>query len=199
MLFSATNAEMPACLLPADETGEPLEIVKTVEIGHIFKLGYRYAEPMGLKVLNENGKEVTVIMGSYGIGIERILSSAIELYADKDGMCLPPSIAPFEAVVTPVNLKDQTQRETAERIYAGLKAKGVDALLDDRDERPGVKFKDADLIGIPFRITVGKKVGEGIVEAVIRRGQTKQEVQLDQAVEWVLRQLAAKRRTAPAN
>ncbi len=104
-------------------------------------------------------------------------------------MCLPPSIAPFEVVVTPVNMKGEAQRAVAQKIYDELKASGVDALIDDRDERPGVKFKDADLIGIPYRITVGKKAAEGIVEAVTRRGQVKQEIPIDRAVEWVLDQL----------
>jgi prolyl-tRNA synthetase len=156
------------------QCGGPLDVVKTVEIGHIFKLGYKYSESMGLRVLNADGKEVTPIMGSYGIGIERILCCAIELYHDKDGMMLPPAIAPFHVVVTPANNADPTQKEAAERIYGECLALGLDALLDDRDERPGVKFKDADLIGVPFRITVGKKLSTGLVELVDRR--TKQSV-----------------------
>ena len=145
--------------------GATLGVVKTVEIGHIFKLGYKYSESMGLRVLNADGKEVTPIMGSYGIGIERILCAAIELYHDKDGMILPASIAPFQVVVTPANNADAAQMETARNIYRSCLALGVDALLDDRDERPGVKFKDADLIGVPFRIVVGKKLANGMVEA----------------------------------
>ena len=151
--------------------GQALEIRKTVEIGHIFKLGYKYSESMGLRVLSSDGKEVTPIMGSYGIGIERILSTAIELYHDKDGMILPAAIAPFQVVVTPANGTDAAQMEAAERIYGECLALGLDALLDDRDERPGVKFKDADLIGVPFRITVGKKLGGGMVELVTRKGR----------------------------
>jgi len=149
--------------------GSPLEIRKTVEIGHIFKLGYKYSESMGLHVTNAEGADVTPIMGSYGIGIERILSAAIELYHDKDGMSLPPAIAPFAVVVTPVNMADAAQAKAADEIYRACKDLGLDTLLDDRDERPGVKFKDADLIGVPFRITVGKKVGAGMVELVERR------------------------------
>jgi prolyl-tRNA synthetase len=142
-----------------------------VEIGHIFKLGYKYSESMGLHVTNAEGEEVTPIMGSYGIGIERILSAAIELYHDKDGMSLPAAIAPFTVVVTPVNMADVAQKKAAEEIYRACLDLGLDALLDDRDERPGVKFKDADLIGVPFRITVGKKVAGGMVELVERRGK----------------------------
>ena len=149
--------------------GRPLEVHKTVEIGHIFKLGYKYSESMGLRVLNAEGKEVAPLMGSYGIGIERILSAAIELYNDKDGMVLPKSIAPFELVVTPANNSDRSQSEAALAVYRDALALGIDALLDDRDERPGVKFKDADLIGVPFRIVVGKKLAGGMVELIDRK------------------------------
>jgi prolyl-tRNA synthetase len=158
------------------QCGGTLDVRKTVEIGHIFKLGYKYSESMGLRVLNADGQEITPIMGSYGIGIERILAAAIELYHDKDGMILPPSIAPFEVVVTPANISDPGQAQVAEQIYGECIALGLDALLDDRDERPGVKFKDADLIGVPFRITVGKKLAGGMVELVDRK--TKQSVDL---------------------
>ena len=162
-----------------------LEVHKTVEIGHIFKLGYKYSESMGLRVLDEHGKEVTVIMGSYGIGIERILSAAVELYNDKDGMALPPSIAPFTVVVTPVNTGDAAQRDAAVKLYEECKAAGLDAVLDDRDERPGVKFKDADLVGIPYRITVGKKLGQGFVEIVERRTKQTQDVATAEAARFV--------------
>ena len=164
------------------QTGEPLEILKTVEIGHIFKLGYKYSESMGLRVLNESGGEVTPIMGSYGIGLERILCAAVELYHDGDGMALPSAIAPFAAVVTPVNFSESLQRETAERLYQELLGAGVDVLLDDRDERPGVKFKDADLIGVPWRITVGKKLAHGRVELVDRRTRQSVDVAVEEAV-----------------
>jgi prolyl-tRNA synthetase len=169
----------------AVDTRDALEITKTVEIGHIFKLGYKYSESMGLKVLNEAGEEVTVIMGSYGIGVERILCAAIELYNDKDGMSLPAAIAPFEVVITPVQYADAAQREAAERLYSECKSLGLDALLDDRDERPGVKFKDADLIGIPYRITIGKKLAGGLVEVVERRGRQASDVAVQDAAAFV--------------
>jgi prolyl-tRNA synthetase len=167
------------------ESGDPLEILKSVEIGHIFKLGYKYSDSMGLKVTSESGEEVTVIMGSYGIGVERILSSAVELYHDENGMALPASIAPFELVVTPVNLTDETQRTIAAKLAEEARAAGLDMLFDDRDERAGVKFKDADLIGIPWRITVGKKAAQGRVEIVDRRSKQTAEVPVDEAVEYV--------------
>jgi|HigsolmetaAR202D_1030399.scaffolds.fasta_scaffold05594_5 prolyl-tRNA synthetase, family II len=171
------------------ETGAPLEIVKTVEIGHIFKLGYKYSESMGLRVLNESGQEVTPIMGSYGIGVERLLSAAVELYHDADGMALPASIAPFEVVVTPVNISDAGQRQAAEEIYRTCLSLGLDALLDDRDERPGVKFKDADLIGLPWRITIGKKLSQGLVEVVERRTKTSYDIPLAEAASFVAARL----------
>ncbi|HZU26937.1 MAG TPA: proline--tRNA ligase [Bryobacteraceae bacterium] len=173
------------------QCGGPVELIKCVEVGHIFKLGYKYSESMGLHVTNEAGEEVTVIMGSYGIGIERILSAAIELYHDKDGMALPASIAPFEVVVTPVNIQDAQQREAAEALYAECRREGLDALYDDRDERPGVKFKDADLIGIPWRITVGKKLAQGMVEVVQRRGHASHDKPLAAAATFVRNEIAA--------
>ena len=148
--------------------GVPLRIDTAVEIGHIFKLGYKYSESMGARVLDRNGKEVTPIMGSYGIGIERILTAAIEQSNDENGFWLPPPIAPFEIVVTPTNVGDEKVKSVAEDIAQQLDAAGFEVLLDDRDERPGVKFKDADLVGIPYRVTVGKKVTEGTVEVVRR-------------------------------
>ena len=162
-----------------------LRLIKCLEVGHIFKLGYRYSESMGLRVLNEAGQEVLVTMGSYGIGVERILCAAIELYNDKDGMALPSSIAPFDVVVTPVNINDDKQRAAAEQIHGACKSAGLDALLDDRDERPGVKFKDADLIGIPYRVTVGKKLGQGIVEVVERRSRRSEDVAVESAARFV--------------
>jgi len=123
---------------------------------------------MGARVLDVNGKEVTPIMGSYGIGIERILTAAVEQSNDKNGFWLPASIAPFTVVVTVTNMTDAALAEAGERLAAELEAAGLDVLLDDRDERAGVKFKDADLVGIPFRINVGKKAAEGKVELVTR-------------------------------
>jgi prolyl-tRNA synthetase len=148
--------------------GAPLKLGKAVEIGHIFKLGYKYAKSMGATVLDKDGKEVTLIMGSYGIGIERILTSCIEQNNDENGFWLPPSIAPFTVVVVPTNVKDEALTKAAEDIATTLEKAGYDVVLDDRDERPGVKFKDADLVGIPVRINVGKKLAEGKVEVVRR-------------------------------
>ncbi|MGA8858903.1 MAG: proline--tRNA ligase [Candidatus Sulfotelmatobacter sp.] len=164
--------------------GEALRIDTAVEIGHIFKLGYRYSESMGARVLDKNGKEVTPIMGSYGIGIERILTAAVEQSNDENGFWLPPSIAPFEIVVTPVNVKDEVVLKAAVDLATRLESAGLDVILDDRDERPGVKFKDADLVGIPFRITVGKKVTEGTVEVVLRSTREVRDVTIAKVVEY---------------
>ena len=163
--------------------GNALRIDTAVEIGHIFKLGYRYSESMGARVLDKNGKEVTPIMGSYGIGIERILTAAIEQSNDENGFWLPPTIAPFEIVVSATNVKDESVKSAAEDIAKRLEAAGFDVILDDRDERPGVKFKDADLVGIPFRITVGKKVTEGTVEVVLRSTREIRDVTIPSIVE----------------
>ena len=161
-----------------------LRIDTAVEIGHIFKLGYKYAESMGARVLDKNGKEVTPIMGSYGIGIERILTAAVEQTNDEFGFALPPAIAPFEIVVVPANVSDEKVRTTAEDIAKRLSEIGYDVLLDDRDERPGVKFKDADLVGIPYRVTVGKKVTEGTVEVVTRSTRQTQDASIAAITEY---------------
>jgi prolyl-tRNA synthetase len=158
--------------------GAPLRIDTAVEVGHIFKLGYRYSESMGARVLDKNGKEVMPIMGCYGIGIERILTAAVEQSNDENGFWLPSAIAPFDILVTPANVKDETVKAAAEDIARRLEAEGYDVLLDDRDERPGVKFKDADLVGIPYRVTVGKKVTEGTVEVVQRSTREMRDVSI---------------------
>ena len=167
--------------------GLPLRLGKAVETGHIFKLGYRYSESMGARVLNKDGKEVMPIMGCYGIGLERILTAAIEGSAashkarfpdaepatgSTDTYALSPNIAPFEVVVTVTNTREAQLNNAGEQLAAELDELGVDVLLDDRDERAGVKFKDADLIGVPYRLNIGKKLGEGLVEFVDRLNQT---------------------------
>ncbi|HUO27258.1 MAG TPA: His/Gly/Thr/Pro-type tRNA ligase C-terminal domain-containing protein, partial [Candidatus Aquilonibacter sp.] len=136
------------------------------------------------RVLDKNGKEVMPIMGCYGIGIERILTAAVEQSNDENGFWLPPQIAPFEVVVSPTNMKDEGVKLTAENISERLEVAGFDVLLDDRDERPGVKFKDADLVGIPFRITVGKKVTEGTVEVVLRSTREVRDVRITSVEEF---------------
>jgi prolyl-tRNA synthetase len=172
--------------------GKALRIDTAVEIGHIFKLGYRYSESMGARVLDKNGKEVMPIMGCYGIGIERILTAAVEQSNDENGFWLPPAIAPFEIVVTPVNVKDESVLTAAVDIAKRLEAAGFDVILDDRNERPGVKFKDADLVGIPFRITVGNKVTEGTVEVVLRSTREVRDVTIAAVVEYFQGVLPAK-------
>ncbi len=178
---------------PCPDCGFPLRIEPAVEIGHIFKLGYKYSESMGSRVLDKNGKEVMPIMGCYGIGIERILTAAIEQSNDENGFWLAPSIAPFEIVVTPTNVRDESIKSAANDIATRLESAGYDVLLDDRDERPGVKFKDADLIGIPFRITVGKKVTEGTVEVVQRSTRQMQDASIAEITDFFAKALKPSR------
>ncbi len=166
---------------PTCETGV-LEVSKALEIGHIFKLGTKYSESMGARVLTQEGREVPLVMGSYGIGVERILASAIELHHDKDGIIWPKAIAPFDCVVTVTNTKQEEMRACGEWLYKALQIAGLDVLLDDRDERAGVKFKDADLIGIPYRITIGKKMTEDMVELFDRRTRNSEDVRLNEVV-----------------
>ena len=168
---------------PCPISGKPLKVAKAVEIGHIFKLGRKYTVSMGATVLNRDGKEVHPIMGSYGIGIERILTAAIETSAaanEGKSYALPPAIAPFQAVVTITNIGDPALLAAGEKVAAELEAAGVDVILDDRDERAGVKFKDADLVGIPYRINIGRGVAEGKVELMDRLKLTSQDHSLDE-------------------
>ena len=190
--------EGEAC--PTPGCAGKLVVGKAVEVGHIFKLGDKYTQSLGARVLDENGKEVMPIMGCYGIGIERILTAAIEQSNDDKGFWLPPSIAPFTVVVTVTNAGDLLLRETGEKVAAELQAAGLDVLLDDRDERAGVKFKDADLVGIPYRINVGKKVPSGLVELETRATGSRVDVRIDEAAmvvkerveeDWLLEKVGA--------
>jgi prolyl-tRNA synthetase len=169
---------------PRCETGV-LEVYKAMEIGHIFKLGTKYSVSMGATVLNQDGKPAPIVMGSYGIGVDRIMSAAIEQNHDDAGIIWPKSIAPFDVIVTITNMKQDEVREAGEKLYKDLRHAGLDVLLDDRDERAGVKFKDADLIGVPYRITIGKKVSEGIVELFDRQVKQNEDVKLSEVVSRV--------------
>ena len=168
--------------------GEPLRLGKAVEIGHIFKLGRKYSQSMGATVLDRDGKAIVPIMGSYGIGVERILTAAIETSAAKNNgetYALPAAIAPFHVIVTVTNIKEAALVEAGEDIAARLDMAGLDVLLDDRDERAGVKFKDADLTGVPYRIAIGKKLAEGHVELLNRLTGTTVDLTPADAVEQV--------------
>ncbi|WP_304249282.1 proline--tRNA ligase [Limosilactobacillus gastricus] len=162
--------------------GMPLKFTRGIEIGHIFKLGTRYSETLGAKVLDQNGRETDVIMGSYGIGISRLLSAIAEQNADEQGLVWPDSVAPFDVHVIPVNPKKTDQMELAEKLTQELESAGYEVLVDDRQERAGVKFADADLIGLPIRVTVGKKASEGIVEIKLRRTGETLEVNAEELV-----------------
>ena len=175
---------------PRCETGV-LEVFKGMEIGHIFKLGTKYSESMGATVLNQDGKPVPIVMGSYGIGVERIISAAVEQQHDEDGIIWPKSLAPFDVVVTITNMRQDDLRQAGEKLYEELQVAGLEVLLDDRDERAGVKFKDADLIGVPYRITVGKKVTEGLVELFDRRTKKSEDVKISDVAKHVQRLASA--------
>ncbi|MBS1195388.1 MAG: proline--tRNA ligase [Actinobacteria bacterium] len=175
------------------ECGRPLEVVLAIEVGHIFKLGTKYSEAVGARVLDEEGRERPIVMGSYGIGVGRHMAAVVEVHHDEAGICWPVSVAPFEAVVTVVGAEPAAVA-AAEGIYRGLQERGVDVLLDDRDERPGVKFTDAELIGIPYRVTVGpRRLAEGLVEVVRRRDRRVEAVPTGEAAAAVAAAVAAER------
>ncbi len=172
--------------------GQPIKTAQGIEVGHIFKLGTKYSEALGLEALDESGKPRTVIMGCYGIGVTRCMAAAIEQGNDENGIILPVSIAPFEISVVPVNVKEEAQLKLAEEIYTQLKKEGIDVLIDDRQERAGVKFKDADLIGLPLRIVVGKKCSEGVVEYKLRTAEAV-EMSASEAVEAAVKYIRENR------
>jgi prolyl-tRNA synthetase len=183
-------AEGEAC----PECGSAIEIVRCIEAGHIFKLGTGYSEAMGATVLDPDGTQHPIVMGSYGIGVERAMATIVETYHDDNGMVWPTSVAPFEAVITVVSLKDEASLAGAEALYADLQARGVDVLLDDRDARAGVKFADAELIGIPHRITFGPKAfAEGEVEYTPRATGETTRIAVDAIAEQVTAEIIAAR------
>lgn len=170
--------------------GKPLRIEKVIEVGNIFKLGTKYTVPLRANYLDEQGNEKPIVMGSYGIGPARIAAAAIEQGNDGNGIIWPPAIAPFHLLVVPVNVNDRQIMDAAEELYAALEEKGFEVLLDDRDERAGVKFKDADLVGIPYRIVIGEKnLKEGLVEIKERKTGTVERVNVTEAAEFVSRKL----------
>lgn len=150
------------------QCGKPLFVTKGIEVGNIFKLGTKYSKPMNAVYTDVNGKTHPYVMGCYGIGISRTAAAAVEAHHDEHGIKWPLAIAPYHAVIVPVNIQDELQMKVANALYETLQNAGVEVVLDDRDERAGVKFKDADLIGFPFRITVGKTISEGLVECKLR-------------------------------
>jgi prolyl-tRNA synthetase len=175
---------------PCAECGAPLELWKGIEVGHIFKLGTSYSEAMGAYVQDPQGNTRPIVMGSYGIGLERTMAAVVEASHDDRGIVWPITVAPYEAVVTVLRVDETSAREAGEELYRRLGEAGVEVLLDDRDERPGVKFADAELIGIPFRITVGPKgLERGVVEVTTRSGMQTRESTLDEAVRWVIQQV----------
>ena len=166
--------------------GKPISTVQGIEVGHIFKLGTKYSEALGCGYLDENGKDQPMIMGCYGIGVNRCVAAVIEQHCDENGIVWPMSVAPFKVEIVPVNVSDEVQMNMANELYNTLTAKGIDVLMDDRDERAGVKFKDADLMGAPIRITVGKGAKDGLVEYKLRAGGDVLNMTPDEAITNVL-------------
>ncbi|MBD2693789.1 proline--tRNA ligase [Anabaena catenula] len=168
---------------------QTLQTARGIEAGHIFQLGTKYSEAMGATYTNEQGEEKPLIMGCYGVGVSRLAQSAVEQSYDKDGIIWPVAIAPYHAIITIPNIKDAQQIAVAEKLYTELNSSGVETLLDDRDERAGVKFKDADLIGIPFRIVTGRAITNGKVEVVKRATRESQEIPIEEVVntlqQWI--------------
>lgn len=177
-----------SCVVEGDTCpvcGGKLYFKKGIEIGNTFKLGTKYAKNLGLTYLDENNKEQLVTMGCYGIGIGRVLAACVEQHNDEHGMILPASIAPYNVSIVLINTKDEESVEYANKLHDELNNMGIDTLLDDRDERPGVKFNDMDLIGIPVRITIGKKLSEGIVEVKLRSEDSFKEVKTDELIDYI--------------
>lgn len=168
------------------QCGKPLKVTRGIEVGNIFQLGTKYSKPMNAVYLDKDGKSKPYIMGCYGIGISRTAAAAVEAHHDDFGIKWPLAIAPYHVVIVPVSTKDETQMRVATQLYEELLANGVEAVLDDRDERPGVKFKDADLIGFPYRITVGKTIQEGNVEFVIRETGEKAPMKPEEAAQKII-------------
>ena len=164
------------------QCGQPLKVTRGIEVGNIFQLGTKYSKPMNAMFLDKNGKTQPYVMGCYGIGVTRTAAAAVERYHDEHGMFLPLQIAPYHVTIVPVAINDELQMTTAQKIYDELINAGVEAVIDDRAERPGVKFKDADLIGFPYRITVGKTITEGKVEFKTRATDEKVDMTPDEAI-----------------
>lgn len=167
---------------PCPVCGAPLKFKRGIEVGQVFKLGTKYSNAMGAVYKDENMKEHNIVMGCYGIGVSRTMAAVVEQYHDADGIIWPPAIAPYHVIITVIKPKDVESTALAEKLESELTAEGIEVMTDDRDERPGVKFKDADLMGIPVRITVGKKAAEGIVEYKLRTDAEASELSAEEAV-----------------
>ena len=166
-----------------------LEERRGIEVGHIFQLGRKYSEALEARFTNKDGRQESLLMGCYGIGISRLAQAAVEQHHDDAGICWPLSIAPFQVIVVVANVQDSAQLQLGESLYNTLRSAGIDALLDDRSERAGVKFKDADLIGIPWRIVVGREAAEGRVELVERSSRANATLAKEDALNRLLKSI----------
>ncbi|WP_309727926.1 proline--tRNA ligase [Chamaesiphon sp. OTE_75_metabat_556] len=189
----AVNVDIQKALVGDRASHDPTQLLETargIEVGHIFQLGTKYSQAMGATFTNEQGEEQPLVMGCYGVGVSRLAQAAVEQSYDKDGIIWPVAIAPYHAIICVPNISDAQQMEVAERLYAELNQMGVETILDDRDERAGVKFKDADLIGIPFRIVTGRSLKDGKVEVVQRATKQSQDIAVESVgaiiKEWIV-------------
>lgn len=175
---------------PCPRCGGGMHFARSIEVGHVFKLGTKYSQSMQALYLDKNGREQTMVMGCYGIGIGRTIAAAIEQNHDADGIIWPLPLAPYQVIITPVNVNEKSLADPADRLYRSLQKRGVEVILDDRDERAGVKFKDADLIGIPYRITIGpKKMAEGKVEILPRRSKEVVTLPIDEVEAFIVSEI----------
>ena len=171
------------------DPNQTLQSARGIEVGHIFQLGIKYSQAMGATYTNEQGEEVPLVMGCYGVGVSRLAQAAVEQSYDKDGIIWPVAIAPYHVIIIIPNITDALQVQAAEKLYTQLNSSGIETLLDDRDERAGVKFKDADLIGIPYRIVTGRSLQAGQVEVVERATRKQREIAIDEVAstlkQWI--------------
>ena len=167
---------------PCPVCGAPIKHARGIEVGQVFKLGTKYSESMGATYKDENQQDQLIVMGCYGIGVTRTLAAVVEQHHDENGIIWPMSVAPYHVIITVMKENDETQMQVADHICGQLESAGVEVLLDDRKERPGVKFKDADLLGIPVRITVGRGAADGMIEYKLRRDADKEEISVEEGI-----------------
>jgi prolyl-tRNA synthetase len=178
---------------PCPVCGAPVKYARGIEVGQVFKLGTKYSESMGAYYKDENMENHPIVMGCYGIGVSRTMAAVVEQHHDDNGIIWPIAVAPYHVIITLMKPDDETQAAVAERIYNELLARGVEVILDDRKERPGVKFKDADLLGIPIRITVGRGAADGMIEYKMRRDADRTDMTIEEGIETAVKTVEAEK------
>jgi len=178
---------------PCPVCGAPVKYARGIEVGQVFKLGTKYSESMGAYYKDENMENHPIVMGCYGIGVTRTMAAVVEQHHDDNGIIWPISVAPYHVIITLMKPDDETQAKVADQIYEELLARGIEVVLDDRKERPGVKFKDADLLGIPIRITVGRGAADGMIEYKMRRDADRTDMTIEEGIETAVKTVEAER------